>query len=54
MIELCQTEIHELCLASRGYENVSGLDVAVDDAFFVRGVERVGGVNTDVEECIHR
>ncbi len=54
MVELCQTEIHQLCLAARRHENVSGLDAAVDDAFFVRGVERVGDVNTDVEECIRR
>ena len=54
MVELCQTEIHQLCLAARRHENVSELDVAVDDAFFVRGVEGIGNLNTEVEECIHR
>jgi hypothetical protein len=29
-------------VAARGDEDVGGLDVAVDDAFRMRGIERIG------------
>jgi hypothetical protein len=31
-------------------EDVCGLDVAVDDTFGVRGIERVGNIYGDIEE----
>jgi hypothetical protein len=36
-------------VAARGNEDVVGLDVAVDQAGLVRGVERVGGLREDPE-----
>jgi len=39
--QLGQSEIEILCAAA-GQKNVTRLDIAVDDAFFVSGVEGVG------------
>jgi len=38
---LRETEIEDLDLAATGDEDIRWLDVAMDDASFVRGIERV-------------
>ena len=45
-----EAEVENFCVAARGDENVGGLDVAVDDAFGVGGVESVGDVDGEVEQ----
>ena len=47
-----QPEIQDLRVPTFGHENVRGLDVAVDDACSVSGVERVGDVNRQTEQNI--
>jgi hypothetical protein len=42
-----QTEIENLGVSALGDKNVGGLDVAMDDALGVRGVEAVCNVNAD-------
>src|SRR4029077_15885934 len=42
--ELCETEIKKLHLTTFGGENISGLDVAVDDGFRVGRIESVGNL----------
>ena len=44
---LCQSEIKDLGVATLGDENIGGLDVAVNDAFGVRGVKRIGNLNAE-------
>ena len=39
---LREAEVENFGVAALGDENICGLDVAMDDAFGVRGVERVG------------
>ncbi len=51
---LRETEVHHLHLAALGDEDVAGLDVAVEDALAVRGVERVRDVDRDVDDPIDR
>jgi hypothetical protein len=41
-------------LAARSDENVGGLDVVMDDAFGVSGVERVGDLNAEIQRLIER
>ncbi|HTF25681.1 MAG TPA: hypothetical protein VK937_17490 [Candidatus Limnocylindria bacterium] len=52
--QLRQTKIHQLCLPAVGDENVGGLNVAMNDAFLVRGIEGVRDLNRDVQERIRR
>jgi hypothetical protein len=49
---LGETEIENLHLAGRDQKDVSGLDVAVDDALAVSGIERVGELDGDFEDTI--
>jgi hypothetical protein len=50
--QLRQAEIEDLHLSARRHEDVGWLDIAVDDALCVRGVERIGKLNGYVEQAI--
>ncbi len=50
--DLRQPEIQNLGVAALGDEDVRGLDVAVDDAFGMRGVECIGNLNRQTEQNI--
>ena len=50
----CQAEIENFYRAALGEENICRLDVAMDDAFGVCGVERVGDLNSYVDDFIKR
>ena len=47
-----EAEIEDLGVAALGDENIRGLDVAMHDAFGVRGVERVGDFDGEIEQRI--
>ena len=47
-----EAEVEDFGVAAFGDENVGGLDVAMDDAFGVGGVECVGDFDGDAEETI--
>ena len=49
---LGQAEIENLCLIALSDENVGGLDVAVNDAFGVSGIEGIGDLDGEVEQTI--
>ncbi len=49
---LGKTEVENFCVAARGDENIGGLDVAMNDAFGVSGVEGVGNVSADFEKAL--
>jgi hypothetical protein len=49
--DLRESEIENFGVAALSDEDVGGLDVPVDDAFGVRGVERVGALNSNFEEA---
>src|SRR6266404_6805741 len=48
--ELGQTEVQDFGVAALGDEDVCRLDVAVHDAFGVRGVQRIGKFNRKGEQ----
>src|ERR1700737_4652697 len=50
--ELRQPEVQNLGVSSFGHKDVRGLDVAVNNAFRVRGVECVGDLNRQTEQDI--
>jgi hypothetical protein len=52
--ELREAEVEHLCVSAARDEDVGGLDVAVDDAFCVRCVERVGDFDSELDEQIKR
>jgi hypothetical protein len=49
---LGEAEIENLGVSALGHKNVSGLDVAVDDVFRMRCIERVGNLNTEGQKLI--
>ncbi len=51
--QFCQAEIENFRVAAAGDEKVGGLDVAMNDALGVRGVQRVGDFDADVEQAFH-
>ena len=50
--QLGQAEVEELYLSALRDEDVGRLDVAMDDAVLVRGVERVGDLDAEVEDLV--
>jgi len=52
--ELGDAEVEHLRLAAPGDEDVRRLDVAVDDAAGVRGVETVGDLDAEIEHAVER
>src|SRR5438034_8009107 len=52
--DLGETEVENLGLAAGGHKNIGWLDVAVDDAFGVRGVQRVGHLAPQVQKQVQR
>ncbi len=52
--EFGQTEVDDLDLAAIGHEDVAALDVAMDDAEAVRGVQRVGDLDAHFDQRVDR
>ena len=50
--ELGQAEIKNLRVTTLGYEDVGGLDVAVNNALGVCGIERFGNFNREFQQLI--
>ena len=50
--QLGQTEVQNLGLPTRRHENVCRLDVAMNDALGMRGVQRIGNLNRDLEQFL--
>ena len=47
-----QVEVENFGVAALDDENVGGLDVAVNDAFAVRGIQRVGHLNGEIQHGV--
>ena len=52
--EFRKTEVEHLRLAAIGDENIRRFDIAVNDAFRVRRVERVGDVDRERQQLLER
>jgi hypothetical protein len=52
MCQFRQAEIENLGLAAGGDENVRGLDVAMNDPFLVRRVQRIGNLDGETEDFV--
>ena len=48
-----EAEIENFGVAALGDENIGGLDVAMDDALGVRGIETVGDLDAEIENGFH-
>ena len=46
-MNLGEAEIENLCVAARGDEQIRRLDIAVDDAGIVRGLQRVDDLDCE-------
>ncbi len=51
--ELRQSEIQNLGVAALGDENVCRIDIAMNDAMRVRGVQRVGNLDSEPEQKVN-
>ena len=51
--QLGQAEVHHLHVAPLGHENVRGLDIAMHDALRVRGVQRVGDLDPEIDNLVN-
>ena len=51
--QLRKPEVEDLHVTPFGHEDVSRLDIAVDDPFAVRRVQGVGGFDADVQELVN-
>ena len=49
-----QTEVHDLGVAAPRYENISRFDVAMHDALRMRGIQRIGHVDRDLQHLLNR
>jgi hypothetical protein len=49
-----QPEIHDLHLSGFRHHDVAGFDIAVDDAFGVRGFEAFGDLRGEVDDLRNR
>ena len=45
-----EAEVENFCLAARSDEDIRGLDIAMNDAAGMSGVERIGNLNREIEE----
>ena len=54
LADLRQTEVHHLDLALGGQHQVGALDIAVDDALFVRGFQALCRLSGEVERLLQR
>ena len=54
LVDLRQAKVQYLGLAARRDHHVGGLDVAVDDAAFVRGVQGVGDLAPELRNVVER
>src|SRR4029077_1367717 len=52
--EFGQAEIEDLSLDAARYKNIGWLDVAMNDALCMGGIERVGNLNSEVEHLVER
>ena len=51
-VDFGQSEVENLGMPALGDEDVRGLDVAMNDAFGVRGIQRVGNLDGQVESSV--
>ena len=51
--DFCQAEVENFGVSALGDEDVGGLDIAMDDAFAMGGIEGVGDLDRQAEQHIH-
>lgn len=52
VLDLGQAEVEDLCLISVGDENVGGLDIAVNDALRMGGIECIGDLDSQIKSDV--